>query len=68
MNEETETLLKEANEYKEWWLAQFPCPCGHSPDSHYLAPIDGECRSCSECHPDAMYRYSMALAKADKTR
>ena len=53
-------------EYAEWWIAQFPCECGHSPDSHFLAPIDGVCRSCKECHGevDGMLRYSQALVKA----
>ena len=53
-------------DYAEWWKAQFPCECGHSPDSHFLAPIDGVCRSCKECHGEwgGILRTGQALANA----
>lgn len=50
-----------SDEYIDWWKAQFPCPCGHSQNSHFLAPKDGECRACAECHDDAHIRYGLTL-------
>ena len=53
-------------EYNDWWLSQFPCSCGHSPDRHILAPIDGVCRACVDCHGEfgAFLKYGSALKDA----
>ena len=50
MNEQTDHLQMSTDEYKQWWLDQFPCNCDHAPEDHFLAPIDGKCRSCFKCH------------------
>ena len=52
-------------DYAEWWKAQFPCECGHSPDSHFLAPEDGTCRSCLECHGEGggILRFAQSITK-----
>jgi cytochrome c553 len=56
--------------YREWWQAQFPCPCGHSPDRHYRAPQDGICTACADCHGSggALMRYASALVEAASKR
>ena len=58
-------LLEETTDerYHEWWLAQFPCPCGHPPERHFLAPVKGGCRACLDCHGEfpAILAYAEAI-------
>ena len=56
----------DAKKYATWWDAQFPCPCGHSPDRHFQAPIEGECLACADCHGDAgaILRFGTAVVEA----
>ena len=54
------------DDYKTWWLKQFPCECGHSPDDHFLAPENGKCRSCIKCHGEfgGIALYGQEITKA----
>ena len=66
LNKNSEEILDREQDYEGWWLAQFPCPCGHPPEDHFLCPDDGKCRACTRCHGEGGSIANMGLSMLNK--